>query len=140
MLKIKYNKNHIISRKFHIYKIAGNYLELYETDLQTRKASLEYIADNYIPKTKEEFTISFIKSLKKTGISPSNLNLERSLEATQNIKSLCYKAYDLCKLIDEKKQVDFIDEMLYDFIELTNEMYPCISKNIYNEIKKIKTN
>jgi hypothetical protein len=134
---IKFNNKQNI-RKYHVYKIASNVLTVFEADMELKKV----IINGQIDKTfnKKIMTSSIFKEIRKSKALSDEQHTQKTLEAAKNIKRLCMEAYELCQKLEfDETMYEPIDEELIDFLELTNEMYPCVSKDIYEKIKMLKT-
>lgn len=125
-------------RQYHVYKIASDVLTVFEVDMELKKA----IANDNINKSfnKKIVASSLFKEIKKSKYLKDEQEVKKILEASTNIKRLCKDAYELCKKIEyDETMYEIIDDELIDFIELTNEMYPCIDKKIYDKVRMLKT-
>jgi hypothetical protein len=131
-------QNFIQQRKYHVYKIASNVLTVFEADMELRKAIVtDNINKNF---NKKIVASSLFKEIKKSRHLKDEQEVKKILDASSNIKRLCMEAYELCnKLEFDETMYEPIDDELIDFIELTNEMYPCIDNKLYEKIKMLKT-
>lgn len=139
MLKINPIKiNSKQTRKYHVYKIASNVLTVFEADMELKKVIINGQINNTF--NKKTMASSIFKEIKKSKALTDEQNNHKTLQAAKNIKRLCDDAYELCqKLEADETMYEIIDDELIDFLELTNEMYPCVTKEIYEKIKMLKT-
>ena len=134
-----FKSNSIQTRKYHVYKIANNVLTIFEADMSLKKQ----VNNTFIDKSlnKKMLPSSIFKEIRKSKPLQQGQEIEKILQASSNIKRLCKDAYDLCQSVDmDEARYEPIDDELFDFIELTNEMYPCIDKELYRKIKEMKLN
>ncbi len=120
-------------RKYHVYKMAGDVLKLFESDVQLKQNINQTILDKSFQRKLN--TAQLFKQIRDSNLLKSEREIQEILDASKNIKKLCYDAYHLCKRVEENEQdVEDISDELVDFLELTNEMYPCVKKNLYQKI------
>jgi len=122
-------------RKYHSYKIASNTLSIFEHDLIQKKNVLKDDAGKQFSKKQ---TSMLFKEIKKSRSLLEIQNTDQALEAAKNIKRLCDQTYALCQEVENGGFVPEIDEELLCFIEITNEIYPCIQKDLYEKLVKSK--
>lgn len=135
-IQIKQNKT-IQVRHYHVYKIVSNILTLFEADVNLKKQINQTMIDKSLNKKIIPSTI--FREIKRSKPLKDSRDITTVLEASNNIRRLCMDAYNLCQSIEmEETRYQPIDEELMDFIELTNEMYPCIDKELYRKIKELK--
>ena len=84
------------------------------------------------------FLFMMFKEIKKSRSLLEIQNTDQALEAAKNIKRLCDQTYALCQEVENSGFVPEMDEELLCFIELTNEIYPCIQKDLYEKLVKSK--
>jgi hypothetical protein len=132
-IQIKQNQR----RHYHIYKIVGNILTLFEADVNLKKQINQTMIDKSLNKKMIPSTI--FREIKRSKPLKDSRDITTVLEASNNIRRLCMDAYELCQSVKAKEtRYRPSDEELMDFIELTNEMYPCIDKELYRKIKELK--
>lgn len=125
-------------RQYHVYKIANNVLTVFEADMELKKAIVnDNINKNF---NKKIVASTLFKEIKKSRFLRDEQEIKKILDASNNIKRLCKEAYELCEKLEfDETMYEPIDDELIDFIELTNEMYPCIDKKLYEKVKMLKT-
>jgi len=135
--KNQYQSNPRHNRQYHVYKIVGNILTLFESDMNLKKQINQTIIDKSL--NKKIMPSTMFKEIRRSKPLKDSRDISTIIEASTNIRRLCKDAYDLCQSIDMDETIyDLPDEELIDFIELTNEMYPCIDKELYRKIKELK--
>jgi hypothetical protein len=118
--------------------MASNVLTIYETELNLKKNINMFAIEKSM--NKKLTTSALFKEIKRSKPLQEERNITNIQTALHNIRRLCDDAYYLCQKIDfDEIMYDPIDDELLDFIDLTNEMYPCITKELHQKIKMIKT-
>lgn len=129
MWKINFRSN----RKYHVYKFASHTLSILEFDLKNKKTMIKDIIEK-TSQSKKSQTFNLFKEIKKSKPLQDIQQTQNVLNAASNIIRLCNQSYEICKEVEETGNVPVLDEELISFIELTNEMYPCIQKDLYDKI------
>ena len=131
----------VIKRKYHIYGLASNYLKVAQFQLYEKDAMMKSQKDVVFSEGKyHQLPLGkFMKKAKSSPLIKQMSELELTIEACENIKSLCEQAYELGKQVREKKNIEDknISDELFDFICLTNETYPCYLREDFEKIKMI---
>lgn len=134
MLRYKTSNTQSV-RRYHSYKLASQMLSVVETNLVSKLQLYKSKADQHL--SKQQFIGDFIKKTKNSPLLEEIERLEETLEACRNLNRLSKKAYDVASKIKSKQNVE-IDEELLCFIELTNESYNALSKDMLKEIQQIQ--
>ena len=118
-------------KKYHIYKFAGDALRVAEVDYAVKQK----ILSTKLPKKFHSGEI--FRELKSSKlISETNHNNE-VVDAIQNIKRLCDNAFAICDAVaHNKSNIPVPEDELVDFLEVTNEMHPCVKKDLYDKVMK----
>lgn len=119
-------------RKYHVYKFASQTLKILEHELSHRQK----IVHDHLDKSshKKLLTSTIFKEIKKNKPLQDLRHVKDVLEAAQNIIGLCDQAYDVCQETEIKGRAPEMDEMLVAFLEVTNEMYPCVKKELLDKM------
>jgi len=134
MLKYNYHK-----RNYHVYKIVNNVLTLFESDINLKKQINKTIIDKTL--NKNIMPSNIFREIRRSKPLKDSRDITTVLEASTNIRRLCMDAYNLCQAVEmDETQYERPEDELFDFIELTNEMYPCVDKELYRKIMEIKKN
>jgi hypothetical protein len=123
-----------IGNKYHIYKFAGDALRIAETDFAVKQK----ILSTKLPKKFNGGEI--FKELRNSkNLLETNHNQE-VLDAIQNIKRLCDNAFAICDAVAHNKlNIPVPEDEIVEFLEVTNEMHPCVKKELYDRvIKKLR--
>ena len=120
-------------RQYHVYKIASHALKLYESDVQIKQTINYQILDKSFQKKMN--TAQLFKEIRHSKPLAKEREIETIIQASQNIRRLCNDAYELCRKVDMDERVEYVEDELVDFLELTNEMYPCVKKDLYHKVK-----
>jgi hypothetical protein len=119
------------SRKYHIYKFAGEALRIAEVDFSVKQK----ILSTKIPKKFNSADI--FKDLKNSKVITETNHNNEVLDAINNLKRLCENAFAICDAVaHNKSEIPIPEEDLVDFLEVTNEMHPCIKKDLYERVIK----
>ena len=119
------------SRKYHIYKFAGDALRIAEVDFSVKQK----ILSTKIPKKFNSADI--FKDLKNSKVITETNHNNEVLDAINNLKRLCENAFAICDAVaHNKSEIPIPEEDLVEFLEVTNEMHPCIKKDLYERVIK----
>lgn len=118
-------------RKYNIYKFAGEALRIAEVDFSVKQK----ILSTKIPKKFNSADI--FKELKSSKIISETNHNNDVLDAIQNIKRLCDNAFAICDAVaHNKSEIPVPEDDLVEFLEVTNEMHPCVKKDLYDKVMK----
>jgi hypothetical protein len=126
-------KPFIVRRKYHAYKHASQYLKIYQQEVLTKQ---KIIHDTIDKQANKKMPISLLfKDIKKSKTIKDAQHVKDVLDACINIERLCNQAYETFYQLENHSSEDLkLDEELVDFIQLTNQMYPCVSKDLYERL------
>ena len=122
-------------RQYHVYGLASQVLKTTEQILIKEQQMLSLKKEKSVDRNVS--LKEFIVRTKNSEILDRIYELDKSIEAAQNIQRLSNQAFEIGKQIRSRKfsGKEKISEELEAFIEITNESYPCFSKEDYDFYK-----